>query len=112
MVLGIKDWVNLYEKFWFRYEFLYFGLVEVIKEKIEVWEVVYCRVKVLIWDNVVDLMIGGFKFGFWIYFFMFCLFFMLLFIFLMKNSVFGVLDVYFFCCMLGLLVRVVVLIKV
>lgn len=64
LVSGTKDRVNLYEKFRSRYESLYPGSVEAIKEKTEAREAAHRRAKVSIWDNAADSMTGGFKFGF------------------------------------------------
>lgn len=64
LVSGTKDRVNLYEKFRSRYESLYPGSVEALKEKTEAREAAHRRAKVSIWDNAADSMTGGFKFGF------------------------------------------------
>ncbi|KAG0553571.1 hypothetical protein KC19_12G021800 [Ceratodon purpureus] len=64
LVSGTKDRVNLHEKFRTRYEALYPGSIEAIKQKTEEREASLRAQKTSIWDNAADVMTGGFKFGF------------------------------------------------
>jgi len=64
LVSGTKDRVNLYEKFRSKYESLYPGSIESIKRKTAQREAALQKTKTSIWDNVTDVMTGGFKFGF------------------------------------------------
>lgn len=64
LVSGTKDRVNLYQKFLSRYEALYPGSIDAIKQKTEEREASLRLQKTSIWDNAADVMTGGFKFGF------------------------------------------------
>lgn len=64
LVSGTRDRVNLYEKFRSRYESLYPGSIEAIKQKAEQREAELQKAKTSIWDTATDAMTGGFKFSF------------------------------------------------